>query len=39
MLKLILIFLSGVMVGGAISVIFICCLICAERADRKYIER
>lgn len=39
MLKLILIYFSGVVTGGIFAVIFICCLICAGRADRKYIER
>ena len=39
MLKLILIYFSGVVTGGIFAVIFICFLICAGRADRKYIER
>ena len=39
MLKLILIYFSGVVTGGIFAVIFICCLICTGRADRKYIKK
>ena len=38
MLKLILIFLSGVMVGGAVGVVFMCCCISAGQADKKGTE-
>ena len=35
MLKLILIFLLGALMGGALSVIFMCCFISAGQADKK----
>ena len=35
MLKLILIFLSGVAVGGFLGVVFMCCFISAGQADKK----
>ena len=38
MLKLILIFLSGVAVGGFLGVIFMCCFISAGQADKKEKE-
>ena len=38
MLKLILIFLSGVAVGGFLGVVFMCCFISAGQADKKETE-
>ena len=38
MLKLILIFLSGVAVGGFLGIIFMCCFISAGQTDKKETE-
>lgn len=38
MLKLILIFLSGVAVGGFLGIVFVCCFISAGQADKKETE-
>lgn len=38
MLKLILIFLLGVLTGGALSVVFMCCFISAGQADKSETE-
>lgn len=38
MLKLILIFLSDVAVGGFFCVVFMCCFISAGQADKKETE-
>ena len=38
MLKLILIFLSGVAVDGFLGVVFMCCFIFAGQADKKETE-
>lgn len=35
MLKLILIFLSGVAVGGFLGIVFMCCFISAGQADKR----